>query len=67
MLDLTFSALDPTPLRHSHDMAAWYGREHSDTPREMIPIDRRVGGRYEFTMVRRENGAKSRSAMSSSS
>ena len=29
------------------DVAAWYGPEH---------IDLRVGGRYELTMVRRDNG-----------
>ena len=40
------------------DVAAWYGPEHSDTPRETIRIDLRVGGRYELTMVRRDNGAK---------
>jgi uncharacterized protein YndB with AHSA1/START domain len=40
------------------DVAAWYGPEHCDTPRELIHIDLRVGGRYELTMVRRDNGAK---------
>ncbi|HEX5728270.1 SRPBCC domain-containing protein [Microbacterium sp.] len=40
------------------DVAAWYGPEHSDIPRETIRIDLRVGGRYELTMVRRDNGAK---------
>jgi len=40
------------------DIAAWYGPEHSDTPREMIRIDLRVGGRYELTMVQRDNGAR---------
>ena len=38
------------------DVAAWYGPEHFDTPRELIRIDLRVGGRYELTMVRRDNG-----------
>ena len=40
------------------DIAAWYGPEHFDTPRELIRIDLRVGGRYELTMVRRDNGQK---------
>jgi uncharacterized protein YndB with AHSA1/START domain len=34
-------------------VAAWFGPEHMDTPRERIHIDLRVGGRYELTMVRR--------------
>jgi uncharacterized protein YndB with AHSA1/START domain len=38
------------------EVAAWYGPEHFDTPREKIRIDLRVGGRYELTMVRRDNG-----------
>jgi uncharacterized protein YndB with AHSA1/START domain len=37
-------------------VAAWYGPEHMDTPRERIRIDLRVGGRYELTMVRRGGG-----------
>jgi uncharacterized protein YndB with AHSA1/START domain len=39
-------------------VAAWYGPEHFDTPRERIHIDLRVGGRYELTMVQRDNGAE---------
>ena len=39
-------------------MAAWYGPEHLDTPRERIRIDLRVGGRYELTMVQRGSGAE---------
>ncbi len=35
-------------------VAAWYGPEHFDTPRERIHIDLRVGGRYELTMVQRD-------------
>ena len=35
------------------EVAAWYGPEHMDTPREQIHIDLRVGGRYELTMVQR--------------
>jgi uncharacterized protein YndB with AHSA1/START domain len=33
-------------------VAAWFGPEHMDTPRDQIHIDLRVGGRYELTMVR---------------
>ena len=40
------------------DVAAWYGPEHFDTPRETIRIDLRVGGRYELTMVQRDNGTE---------
>jgi uncharacterized protein YndB with AHSA1/START domain len=40
------------------EIAAWYGPEHFDTPAEKIRIDLRVGGRYELTMVRRDNGAE---------
>jgi uncharacterized protein YndB with AHSA1/START domain len=40
------------------EVAAWYGPEHFDTPRERIHIDLRVGGRYELTMVRRDGGAE---------
>jgi uncharacterized protein YndB with AHSA1/START domain len=39
-------------------VAAWYGPEHFDTPRERIYIDLRVGGRYELTMVQRDSGAE---------
>jgi uncharacterized protein YndB with AHSA1/START domain len=39
-------------------VAAWYGPEHFDTPRERIRIDLRVGGRYELTMVQRGGGAE---------
>jgi uncharacterized protein YndB with AHSA1/START domain len=39
-------------------VAAWYGPEHFDTPRERIRIDLRVGGRYELTMVQRGSGAE---------
>jgi uncharacterized protein YndB with AHSA1/START domain len=35
------------------EVAAWFGPEHMDMPRERIRIDLRVGGRYELTMVRR--------------
>ena len=35
------------------EVAAWYGPEHMDTPREQIHIDLRVGGRYELTMIQR--------------
>jgi uncharacterized protein YndB with AHSA1/START domain len=40
------------------EVAAWYGPEHMDTPRERINIDLRVGGRYELTMVQRGGGAE---------
>ena len=43
---------------HPDEVARWYGPEHFDTPREHIRIDLRVGGRYELTMVRRDNGAE---------
>jgi uncharacterized protein YndB with AHSA1/START domain len=32
-------------------LAAWYGPEHVEVPRERIEIDLRVGGRYQLTMV----------------
>ena len=35
------------------EVAAWFGPEHMDTPRDSIHIDLRVGGRFELTMVRR--------------
>ena len=37
-------------------VAAWYGPEHFDTPREKVHIELRVGGRYELTMVQRGTG-----------
>jgi uncharacterized protein YndB with AHSA1/START domain len=40
------------------EVAAWYGPEHMDTPRERISIDLRVGGRYELTMVQRGGGGE---------
>jgi uncharacterized protein YndB with AHSA1/START domain len=40
------------------EVAAWFGPEHMDTPRERIHIDLRVGGRYELTMVQRGVGAE---------
>ena len=40
------------------EVAAWYGPEHMDTPREQIHIDLRVGGRYELTMVQRGGDRK---------
>ena len=36
------------------EVAAWYGPEQMDAPRERIHIDPRVGGRWELTMVQRE-------------
>ena len=35
------------------EVAAWYGPEHMEAPRERIHIDLRVGGRWELTMVQR--------------
>jgi uncharacterized protein YndB with AHSA1/START domain/DNA-binding transcriptional ArsR family regulator len=35
------------------ELAAWYGPEQMETPRERISIDLRVGGRYELTMTQR--------------
>jgi uncharacterized protein YndB with AHSA1/START domain len=40
------------------EVAAWYGPEQFDTPRDRIRIDPRVGGRYELTMVQRGSGAE---------
>jgi uncharacterized protein YndB with AHSA1/START domain len=40
------------------EVAAWFGPEHFEAPRERIRIDLRVGGRYELTMVRRDTGAE---------
>ena len=40
------------------EVAAWYGPEHFDAPRERIRIDLRVGGRYELTMVQRGGGGE---------
>jgi uncharacterized protein YndB with AHSA1/START domain len=39
-------------------VADWFGPAHFDTPRDRVRIDLRVGGRYELTMVRRDNGAE---------
>lgn len=40
------------------EVAAWYGPEHMEAPRERIEIDLRVGGRWELTMVRRDGGGE---------
>jgi uncharacterized protein YndB with AHSA1/START domain len=40
------------------EVAAWYGPERFDTPRDRIRIELRVGGRYELTMVARDGGAE---------
>jgi uncharacterized protein YndB with AHSA1/START domain len=40
------------------EVAAWYGPESFDTPRDKIHIDLRVGGRYELTMVQRGGGGE---------
>jgi uncharacterized protein YndB with AHSA1/START domain len=39
-------------------VAAWFGPQQFDAPRERIRIDLRVGGRYELTMVRRDGGGE---------
>jgi uncharacterized protein YndB with AHSA1/START domain len=38
------------------EVAAWYGPEHMEAPRDRIRIDLRVGGRWELTMVQRGGG-----------
>ena len=40
------------------DVAAWFGPDHFDTPRDRVHIDLRVGGRFELTMVQRDSGAE---------
>jgi uncharacterized protein YndB with AHSA1/START domain len=40
------------------NVAAWYGPEHMEAPRDRIHIDLRVGGRWELTMVRRDGGGE---------
>jgi uncharacterized protein YndB with AHSA1/START domain len=35
-------------------LAAWYGPEHIEVPRDRVEIDLRVGGRYQLTMLGRE-------------
>jgi uncharacterized protein YndB with AHSA1/START domain len=40
------------------ELSAWFGPEHLDTPRERINVDLRVGGRYELTMVKRDDGGE---------
>jgi uncharacterized protein YndB with AHSA1/START domain len=40
------------------EVAVWYGPEHFDAPRDRIRIDARAGGRYELTMIQRDNGAE---------
>lgn len=39
-------------------VAAWFGPEHMESPRDRILIDLRVGGRYEITMVPRGGGGE---------
>ena len=43
---------------HPGEVAAWYGPDHMDTPRERIRIDPRIGGRWELTMVQRGGGGE---------
>ena len=39
-------------------LAAWFGPEGFDTPPESVVIELRVGGRFELTMLRRDNGGE---------
>jgi len=39
-------------------VAAWYGPESFDTPRESVHVDLRVGGCFELLMVQRGTGAE---------
>jgi uncharacterized protein YndB with AHSA1/START domain len=39
-------------------VAAWYGPEQMETPRERVQIDLRVGGLWEVTMVARDGGGR---------
>lgn len=39
-------------------VAAWFGPDGFDTPRERVLIEPCVGGRYELVMVRRDTGAE---------
>ena len=38
------------------EVAAWYGPEQMEAPRDRVNIDLRVGGRWELTMVPRGGG-----------
>jgi uncharacterized protein YndB with AHSA1/START domain len=40
------------------EVAAWYGPEQMQTPRERVRIDLRVGGRWEVTMVARDGSGE---------
>jgi uncharacterized protein YndB with AHSA1/START domain len=40
------------------ELAAWYGPEQMQAPRERIRIDLRIGGRWELTMVQRGGTAE---------
>ena len=40
------------------NVAAWFGPEHMEAPRDRIHIDLRVGGRYALTVVSRGGGAE---------
>jgi uncharacterized protein YndB with AHSA1/START domain len=40
------------------ELAAWYGPDHVEVPRDRVRVDARVGGRWELTMVSRESGAE---------
>ena len=40
------------------EVAAWYGPEQMEAPRDGVNIDLRVGGRWELTMVPRGGGGE---------
>ena len=40
------------------EIAGWYGPEHFDSPRDKIRVDLRAGGRWELTMVQRDDGTE---------
>jgi uncharacterized protein YndB with AHSA1/START domain len=40
------------------ELAAWYGPEQMQAPRERIRVDLRIGGRWELTMVQRGGTAE---------
>jgi uncharacterized protein YndB with AHSA1/START domain len=40
------------------EVAAWFGPDHMEAPRDRIRIDLRIGGRYEVSMVARDGGGE---------
>ena len=43
---------------NADNVAAWFGPEHMEAPRDRIHIDLRVGGRYALTVVKPRGGAE---------